>query len=58
MNVQVTIDENGKVVFAKAITGHPLLLEASEKSAYVAEFSPTLVEGRKVRVTCVIVFAK
>ena len=56
VNVQVTIDENGNVVSASAVSGHPLLWQASEKAAYQAKFSPTYIDGQKVKVTGVIVY--
>lgn len=48
--VQVTIDEDGNVVSANAISGHPLLKAASVQAAYGARFSPTLLEGKPVKV--------
>lgn len=56
VNVQVTIDETGKVVAAKAIDGHLLLRQAAEKAARNADFNPTLLSGKPVRVTGVIVY--
>ncbi len=54
--VQVLIDESGKVVSAKAISGHPLLLRASEMAAYQARFSPTTINAQPVRVSGVITY--
>lgn len=56
VNVQVTIDETGKVVSAKAIDGHLLLRQAAEKAARNADFNPTLLSGKPVKVTGVIVY--
>lgn len=56
VTVQVTIDEEGNVISANAASGHPLLREASERAARQAKFSPTLVEGKPVKVTGVIVY--
>lgn len=56
VNVRVTIDENGNVISASPVSGHPLLWQASEKAAYQAKFSPTYIYGRKVKVTGVIVY--
>ena len=52
--VQVLIDEEGNVVSAHAIEGHPLLQGAAVAAARQARFSPTLLEGEPVRVTGVI----
>lgn len=49
--VQVVIDEEGNVISASAISGHPLLKAASVQAAQGAKFSPTLLEGKPVRVT-------
>lgn len=52
--VQVLIDEEGNVVSAKAVSGHPLLQAASVAAAREAKFSPTRLEGEPVKVTGVI----
>jgi len=56
VNVQVTIDENGSVIAASAVSGHPLLKQAAEQAARASKFSPTLLSGQKVKVTGVIVY--
>ena len=56
VNVQVTIDENGDVISAAAVSGHPLLRQAAEQAARASKFSPTLLQGQPVRVTGVIVY--
>ena len=56
VNVQVTIDESGNVVSAKAVTGHPLLRSAAESAARSSKFSPTELSGQPVKVTGVIVY--
>ncbi len=43
--VQIVVDMNGKVVKAKAISGHLLLRAAYEYAARQAEFAPTLING-------------
>jgi TonB family protein len=52
--VRVLIDENGKVISAEAISGHPDLREVSEEAASRAEFTPTKLSGQPVKVTGVI----
>jgi periplasmic protein TonB len=52
--VQVLIDENGSVVSAKAVSGHPLLQAVAVAAARQARFSPTKLSGQPVKVTGVI----
>lgn len=52
--VQVLIDEDGNVVAAHAVSGHPLLQGASVAAAREARFSPTSLAGQRVKVTGVI----
>ena len=52
--VQVTIDENGSVIAAHAVSGHPLLQGAAVGAARQARFSPTKLSGQPVKVTGVI----
>lgn len=56
VDVQVTIDESGKVVSANAVSGHPFLKGAAEKAAWSARFSPTYLSKVPVKVTGVIVY--
>lgn len=49
--VEVLVDEDGKVIAAKAISGHPLLWGVSVEAAKNSLFSPTLIAGRPVKVT-------
>lgn len=52
--VQVLIDENGNVVSAHAVNGHPLLQAVAVAAARQARFSPTKLSGQPVKVTGVI----
>ena len=52
--VQVLIDENGNVVSAHAVSGHPLLQAVAVQAAKQARFSPTKLSGQPVKVTGVI----
>lgn len=56
VNVQVTIDENGNVISASAVSGHPLLRAAAVQAARSSKFSPTMLSGQAVKVTGVIVY--
>jgi len=54
--IQVTVDEQGNVTEARAVSGPKILQEPSVNAAFQAKFSPTLVEGAAVKVTGVIVY--
>ncbi len=56
VDVQVMIDESGRVIAANAVSGHPLLRDSAEKAARSARFSPTLLSKVPVKVTGVIVY--
>ncbi len=56
VNVQVTIDENGDVINAAAVSGHPLLRAASVQAARQAKFIPTTLQGQTVKVFGTIVY--
>jgi protein TonB len=49
--VQILVDEQGRVVSAKATSGNPLLQSAAVQAAYKARFTPTLLGGQPVKVT-------
>lgn len=54
--VWVVVDEEGKVVAAQAHSGHPLLRASAVKAAREARFTPTLVDGKPVKVAGVITY--
>lgn len=56
VNVQVLIDETGKVVSAKAVNGHPILVPDAQRAAMLAKFSPTLIGDQPVKVSGVITY--
>ncbi len=56
VNVQVTIDEDGEIVMANAVSGHPLLRQAAERAALESRFSPTTLKGQPVKITGIIVY--
>lgn len=56
VTVQVTIDENGSVISARAVSGPPLLQAAAVQAAYGARFSPTKLSGQPVKVTGVVTY--
>jgi TonB family protein len=54
--VQVLVDEQGNIVTARAVSGHPLLRGASEAAAREAKFPPTKLSGKPVKVSGVITY--
>ncbi len=56
VSVQVLIDENGRVVSAKAIDGSPALRPEAQRAAMQARFSPTTLGGQPVKVSGVITY--
>lgn len=48
--VRVVLDEQGQVIMANAVSGHPLLHAAAVAAARRAEFEPTLSGGKPVKV--------
>jgi protein TonB len=56
VNVQVIIDESGRVTSATATSGHPLLRAAAVQAAQQSKFSPTMLSGQPVKVSGVIVY--
>ena len=54
--VQVVVDEEGKVVAAQARSGHPLLRASAVKAAREARFTPTVVDGKPVKVSGTITY--
>ncbi|MCY7344941.1 MAG: energy transducer TonB [Pyrinomonadaceae bacterium] len=56
VSVRVKIDEQGNVIEARTICGHPILGKASEQAARGAKFAPTLRDGKPIKVSGVIVY--
>jgi len=56
ISVQVLIDETGRVISAKAVSGSPFLTVEAQKAAYQARFSPTLIGDQPVKVSGVITY--
>jgi len=49
VQVSIMIDENGRVIDAKATSGHPVLRSAAEDAARKWIFRPTLLDGKPVK---------
>lgn len=56
VEVSVTIDETGKIIFACAQSGNPIFYSVAEVAAINSKFAPTLTNGKPVKVSGVIVY--
>lgn len=56
VTVKVQIGPEGNVIYASAVSGHPLLRAAAEAAAREAKFAPTLLEGKPLTVTGVLTY--
>lgn len=56
VRVHVLVDENGNVVMARAVSGHPLLKSSAEGAARSSKFYPALINGHPVKMNGVIVY--
>jgi TonB family protein len=56
VQVAITIDENGRVIEAKATSGHPTLRSAAEEAAKKWVFRPASLDGKPMRQRDVLTF--
>jgi TonB family protein len=56
VSVQILIDEAGRVISAKVVSGHPSLSSAARQAALGARFSPTRLSDQPVKVSGVITY--
>jgi len=56
VTVQILVDEEGYVIAATPVSGHPLLQRPAALAARQARFTPTLLEGQPVKVSGVITY--
>ena len=54
--VRITIDENGEVISARAVSGHPSLHDAAVAAASRARFTPTRLSGQPVKVSGTVTY--
>jgi len=54
--VEVTVDEEGDVLSARVISGHPLLKDGALNAARAWKFAPTTLDGKPVKVIGQITF--
>jgi TonB family protein len=53
VQVRIVVDELGKVIWAKALSGHQTLQQAAVRAACRARFTPSTLIGRKIKVKSV-----
>jgi TonB family protein len=56
VNIQILVDEQGKVLSAQVISGNPMLVTAAKEAAMRARFTPTVLNGQAVRTQGVIIY--
>lgn len=56
VNIQILVDEQGRVVSAQPLSGNPTLLSAAREAAMRARFTPTVLNGQAVKVQGVITY--
>ena len=56
VTIEIIIDEEGNVISASAVSGHPLLRAAAVSAARQARFSPTRLNGQAVKVSGVLAY--
>jgi Ca-activated chloride channel family protein len=56
VTVEVLLDEEGKVISAKAVDGNTMLRQAAVAAARQARFSPTMLSGQPVKVIGLITY--
>src|SRR5262245_13192107 len=56
VKVEVTIDESGKVISARALSGHPLLRDSALAAARQWKFKPTMASGKPAKVSGILTF--
>ncbi len=54
VSVQILVDEQGKVVSAQVVSGHPILSGPARDAAMRARFTPTILNGAPVKIQGVI----
>ena len=56
VNVQILVDEQGKVISAQVVSGSPMLTTAAKEAAMRARFTPTVLNGQPVKIQGVIIY--
>jgi TonB family protein len=53
VQVKFVVDEEGKVIWARAINGHPMLQHAAVNAACRSRFTPSTLLGSKMKVNAI-----
>jgi protein TonB len=56
VNVQILVDEQGKVMSAQVLSGNAMLVTAAKEAAMRARFTPTILNGQAVKTQGVIIY--
>jgi protein TonB len=56
VNVQILVDEGGRVISAHAVSGNAILIKSAEEAARRARFTPTMLNNQPVKVQGVITY--
>jgi Ca-activated chloride channel homolog len=56
VQVQITVDENGEVIDARVINGHPMFRDAAIQGAKQWRFKPTELSGKPVKTQGILTF--
>jgi periplasmic protein TonB len=56
VNIQILVDEQGKVISAQVMSGSPMLSPAAREAAMRARFTPTTLNGVPVKIQGVITY--
>lgn len=56
VNVQILVDEQGRVISAQIVSGNPMLTSAAKEAAMRARFTPTILNGQPVKIQGVIIY--
>ena len=56
VNVQILVDEQGKVISTQIVSGNPMLTSAAKEAAMRARFTPTILNGQPVKIQGVIIY--
>jgi TonB family protein len=57
VEVLIAIDQEGKVIAAHALGGHPLLQAAAVSAARASSFKPFLLDGKPVKVRGILTYS-
>lgn len=56
VHIQILVDEQGRVISAQIVSGHPMLNPAAKDAAMRARFTPTVLNGQPVKIQGVITY--